>query len=502
MLNDLTRICSLKDNVDKTVTIGGWVYHSRPGGKVIFLVVRDGSGLCQCIIEKTTVPEELFRQLSHLGMESSLTLTGAVRADGRSVGGYEIAVTDAKIFCPTQDYPITPKAHGIDFLLKNRHLHLRSQRQWGIGKIRHTVVNAIRQFFNDNGFTLVDTPILTGIVGEEAGSLFNVDYFEMPAFLTQTGQLHLECAALSFGKVYCFGPTFRAEKSKTRRHLTEFWMVEPEVAFIDLPGLLELAENFVSYIAKRVLEDNTKELQTLGANIDAIKKIVPPFYRLTYTEAVNILTSDKTRKFLDEQLAQFNEQKNNIEKRIAELEEQQKGKIKEWQKEKNAAELIDLRSEFAEVTTKIENNPKHARLAAEFRWGKDLGGSDETIISQMHDKPVFVTHYPKDAKAFYMKTDRSNPKVVENFDLLAPEGFGEIIGGSVREDDYNMLLQRITEDGLKPENYQWYIDLRKYGSVPHGGFGLGIERTIAWLTGERHIRQCIPFPRMMDTVYI
>ncbi|MBU2596418.1 MAG: asparagine--tRNA ligase [Planctomycetes bacterium] len=502
MLKDLTKISCLKDNVDKNVTIGGWVYHSRPGGKVIFLVVRDGSGLCQCIIEKTAVQEELFRQLAHLGMESSLTLTGTVRADSRSIGGYELAVTDAKVLCESTDYPITPKSHGIDFLLKNRHLHLRSQMPWCIGKIRHTLVNAIRQFFNDNGFTLIDTPIITGIVGEEAGSLFNVDYFGMPAFLTQTGQLHLECAALSFGKVYCFGPTFRAEKSKTRRHLTEFWMVEPEVAFAELPDLLEIAENFVSFIVKEVLEKNEAELKTLGADIESLKKITPPFYRLTYTHAVEILTSQKTQDFLASQLNEFKAQKQEIENKINALETEAKGQIKQWRQDKIATELIDLRSDLSEIETKIENNPKHAKLASQFQWGKDLGGSDETIISLMHDKPIFVTHYPRDAKAFYMKQDPDNPKTVQNFDMLAPAGFGEIIGGSIREDIYDKLLVRINEQGYKLENYQWYLDLRRYGSVPHGGFGLGVERTLAWFTGEKHIRQCIAFPRMMDKILI
>jgi asparaginyl-tRNA synthetase len=502
MFSSITKISDMKDNVEKTVTIGGWVYHSRPGGKVIFLVVRDGSGLCQCIIEKTAVPEELFSRLAHLSLESSLTLFGTVRADDRSVGGYELAVTDAKILCPTQDYPITPKSHGIDFLLKNRHLHLRSQMPWCIGRIRHTLVNAIRQFFNDNGFTLIDTPIFTGIAGEEAGSLFEVDYFGIPANLTQTGQLHLECAALSYGRVYCFGPTFRAEKSKTRRHLTEFWMVEPEVTFVDLPGLLEIAENFVSFIIKKVLDTNRAELQTLGANIASLEKIQPPFYRLTYTQASEILTSQKAQDFLAAQLNEFKTAKQETENKIAALETEAKGAIKQWRKDKIASELIDLRSELGELDTKIENNPKHAKLAAEFKWGEDLGGSDETIIPLMHDKPVFVTHYPRQAKAFYMKQDSENPKVVQNFDMLAPAGFGEIIGGSMREDSYDKLLAKIIEHKYKVENYQWYLDLRKYGSVPHGGFGLGVERTLAWLTGEKHIRQCIAFPRMMDKILI
>jgi asparaginyl-tRNA synthetase len=502
MLKDLTRVSCLKDNVGGTVTIGGWVKHLRPSGKVIFLVIRDGSGLCQCVIEKEKISEELFELLKRLGAESSLTITGIVKKDDRSVGGYELAVSDAKVICESTDYPITPKSHGIDFLLKNRHLHLRSQRQWCIGRVRHTLVNAIRQFFNDNSFTLIDTPIFTGIAGEEAGSLFEVDYFGQPAHLTQTGQLHLECAALSFGRVYCFGPTFRAEKSKTRRHLTEFWMVEPEVAFVDLPGLLETAENFVSFIVKQVLEKNRAELQTLGADIASLEKISPPFYRLTYTQAAEILKSKKTQDFLAAQLNEFKLAKQQLEKKISELENEAKGQIKQWKQDKIAAELIDLRGELAEIETKIENNPKHAKIAAEFTWGEDLGGSDETIISLMHDKPVFVTHYPREAKAFYMKQDPENPKVVQNFDMLAPAGFGEIIGGSMREDSYEKLLARINEKDYSVENYQWYLDLRRYGSVPHGGFGLGVERTLAWLTGEPHIRQCIAFPRMMDKILI
>ncbi len=509
MLSDnKSYISQLKNSLGRQATLFGWLYQARSSGKVQFLIIRDGTGLCQCIVEKGKISDELFEQLKHLGQESSLAVTGTVREDKRSVGGCELAVTDAKIISPTTDYPITPKSHGVDFLLRNRHLHLRSQRQWCIGKIRHTLIDAIRRFFNDNGFTLIDTPILTATVGEEEQTLFEVDYFGQPLHLTQTGQLYLESAAAGFGKVYCFGPTFRAEKSKTRRHLTEFWMVEPEVAFIDLDGLLELAENFVSFIIAEVLQKNKAQLETLEADIAALEKVKPPFYRLTYTETVDILTSQKTKDFLARQLQEMQNQKQQIENKISELENKQAGQLKQWEKDKIAAELIELRTALSEMDTKIENNPKHAKLAAEFTWGKDLGGSDETIISQMHDKPIFVTHYPKQAKAFYMKTDlsagagRGNDKVVLNFDLLAPAGFGEIIGGSVREDDYDLLVARIKEQSLNIENYDWYLDLRKYGSVPHGGFGLGVERTIAWLTGEPHIRQCIAFPRMMDKVYI
>jgi asparaginyl-tRNA synthetase len=495
-------IDQLKDHVGQEVTLHGWLYNSRASGKIQFLIVRDGTGLCQCIVEKGKVPDELFEQLKRLGQESSLSVTGTIRADERSVGGYEMAVTDAQVIAPSEGYPITPKPHGVEFLMKHRHLHLRSQRQWAIGRVRHTVIDAIRRYFNDNGFILVDTPIFTTIVGEDQTSLFEVDYFGRPLHLTQTGQLYLESAAMAYGRVYCFGPTFRAEKSKTRRHLTEFWMVEPEVAFIDLDGLLRLAEGLVSSVAQRVLAENHSELQTLGANIPLLEKVQPPFYRLTYTEAVEILKGPRTHEFLARELETLQGEKQRIESRIAELEQRQTGQLKQWQQDKIAAELIDLRGELEEVNTRIENNPRHAQLAAEFTWGKDLGGSDETIISQMHDKPVFVTHYPRQAKAFYMRADRQDEKVVENFDLLASAGFGEIIGGSVREDDYERLLARIREQGLNPETYNWYLDLRKYGSVPHGGFGLGIERTVAWLIGERHIRQCIPFPRMMDKVYI
>ncbi len=497
-----TTIAQLKDSVGQEVTLCGWLYRGRASGKVQFLILRDGTGLCQCVVEKGQIPDAQFAELKHLGQESSLSLTGTVRAEQRSVGGHELAVTGAAIVGPAQDYPITPKAHGIDFLMKHRHLHFRSQRQWAIGKIRHTVVDAIRRFFNDSGFVLIDTPIFTTVAGEEVGSLFEVDYFGDPIHLTQTGQLYLESAAMAYGKVYCFGPTFRAEKSKTRRHLTEFWMVEPEVAYIDLPGLLELAENFVSSIVARVLADNRAELEMLEADVPALEKVAPPFYRLTYSECVDILTSDRAKDFLAQQLSEFQAQKQQAEARIPELEEQQQSARKQWQKDKITAELLDLRNSLGELNTKIENNPKHAELAAHFQWGKDLGGSDETIISLMHDKPVFVTHYPRDAKAFYMKTDRTNETVVENYDLLAPAGFGEIIGGSVREDDHDYLIKRIGEENLTPETYGWYLDLRRYGTVPHGGFGLGVERTVAWITGEKHIRQCIPFPRMMDKIYI
>jgi len=502
MKDSLTRISELNKHQDQAVTIAGWLYQSRSSGKIQFLVIRDGTGLCQCVAEKSKISEELFEKLKHLGQESSLKITGKVRRDQRSPGGVELDITNAQIINEAADYPITPKSHGIDFLFKHRHLHLRSQHQWALGRIRHTLVDAIRRFFNDNGFILVDTPIFSTMAGEEEQSLFKVDHFGETLHLTQTGQLYVESAAMSYGKVYCFGPTFRAEKSKTRRHLTEFWMVEPEVIFIDLDELIELTENFICYIVSQILKKNIEELETLEADIEALKKIKPPLYKLSYTEVAEILTSERTQKFLAEELEKLKNRRQQVEQRIAELEQKQKSPMKRWKQDKVAAELIDLRSELRELEQKIQNNPAHARLAANFHWGKDLGGSNETIISRMHDKPVFITHYPAAAKAFYMKIEQEHPKVVQNFDLLAPAGFGEIVGGSMREDDYRMLLERIQRQGLDPDNYDWYLDLRKYGSVPHGGFGLGVERTLAWLTGQKHIRQCIAFPRMMDKVYI
>ena len=496
------KIEELNNFQDKEVTLAGWLQKGRSSGKVLFLVLRDGTGICQCIIEKGTISDQLFNDLKHLGQESSLQIKGSVRKEERSPGGYELAATDAKIFCSTNDYPITPKAHGIDFLFRNRHLHLRSQKQWAINRIRHTVIDAVRRFFNDNDFTLVDTPIFTASAGEGEQTLFPVDYFDDKMFLSQTGQLYLECAALSHGKVYCFGPTFRAERSKTRRHLTEFWMVEPEIAFITLDELLELAENFTSSIIKRVLKDNLPELQLLEADIEALKKIKPPFDRITYSQAVEVLTGPIAKEFLEKQLQEFKTELKNAEDNLEQLNASADSAKKQWQKDKIAAETIEINSQITELKIKIENNPKHAELAANFKWGKDLGGSDETIISMLHEKPTFVTHYPKEVKAFYMKNDKTDNSVVENFDMLAPLGFGEIIGGSMREDDYQTLLDKVNAQGYNPDNYSWYLDLRKYGSAPHGGFGLGIERTIAWITGQKHIRQCIAFPRMMDKVHI
>lgn len=502
MTASVATIDRLSSFVDQQVTLRGWIHHHRSSGKVQFVVVRDGTGLCQCVVEKGAVSDEAFDALAHAGQESSLTITGSIRADERAPGGYELAANDVAVLHQAAEYPISPKAHGIDFLMKHRHLWLRSPRQAAIMRIRSTLVGAIRGFFDSRGFALVDTPIFAPSAGEGASTLFEVDYFGEPVYLAQTGQLYLESAAMSLGQVYCFGPTFRAEKSKTRRHLTEFWMVEPEVAWTDLDGLLTLAEDFISHIVTTVLDRHERDLsETLERDIEPLRKVCAPFVRMTYTQAADLLRSDTARQHLEGQLATKNARIAQIDERLSQIETELGGSMKQWKRDKTIAEQALLREERAELAEQAGNIPGHMELAAGFEWGTDLGGSDETIISQLHDKPVFVTHYPRQAKAFYMRTDRDDDRVVENFDLLAPEGVGEIIGGSVREEELDRLEQRMAEEKLDPEHYQWYLDLRRYGSVPHGGFGLGVERTLGWLCGLKHIREAIAFPRLMGRVY-
>ncbi len=501
-MTDRVLISDLGKHVGEIVTLAGWLYNSRVSSKVAFLIVRDGTGLCQCVVGKSDVPPEVFDQASRLSQESALTVTGTVHADERALGGHELHVTDLSVVHRTEDYPITPKEHGIDFLFSHRHLWLRSRRPTAIMKIRHTVIDAVRRFFNDNGFLLVDTPIFAPSAGEGAQTLFSVDYFGEPMYLAQTGQLYLESAALAYGKVYCFGPTFRAEKSKTRRHLTEFWMVEPEIAYAQLEDVMAVAEDFVCAVVQRVLKDCRAELEFLGQDVARLERIVKPFHRITYTQAAEILHGPQARELLEKDLEVKNARITELQTAIPEKEQQRDSKgVKKYLAEKLAAEIIADREELADLEEQVKNIPTHMQLAANFEWGKDLGGSDETIISRLHDRPVFVSHYPRGCKAFYMKRDPADPRVVRNFDLLAPDGYGEIIGGSQREDDLQVLLDRMQEENLPTEPYEWYLDLRRYGSVPHGGFGLGIERTVAWLAGLKHIRETIAFPRMMGKIY-
>ncbi len=425
------RISNVREYEGKEVTIQGWLYNKRSSGKVRFLLVRDGSAIIQCVVVKSEVSEDTFEKTDLLTQESSLRVTGTLVEDKRAPIGYELHVKEIEIVQIARDYPITPKEHGIDFLMDHRHLWIRSKRQHAILRIRHEVINAARQFFNDRDFILVDSPIFTPNAAEGTTTLFETDYFGSPAYLTQSGQLYAEAACMAFGRVYCFGPTFRAEKSKTRRHLTEFWMIEPEVAYFDLQDDMQLAEEFVSYIVQRVLKNRKAELEVLERDTRILENTVPPFPKIHYNEAVEIL------------------KKNGVE----------------------------------------------------FQYGDDFGGADETILSETFDKPVIIHHYPAEVKAFYMKRDPQEPQFALAMDMLAPEGYGEIIGGSQREDDYDTLLQRIREHNLDEKAFEWYLDLRKYGSVPHAGFGMGIERTVAWITGTRHVRETIPFPRLLQRIY-
>ncbi len=414
------------------VSIRGWLHNRRSSGKIHFLTVRDGSGFIQTVMSKKAVPESVFTRADHLAQESAVTVTGTVRADSRAPGGYEIDVSSLDVLSEAHDYPITPKEHGPDYLLERRHLWIRAERQWAILRVRHEVIDAVRTFFNSRGFVLVDTPIFTPAACEGTTTLFPVPYFDLgTAYLTQSGQLYNEADAAALGRVYCFGPTFRAEKSKTRRHLTEFWMVEPEVAFATLDDTIELAEQLVVAVVGRVLETRRRELAVLERDVTKLERVQAPFPRLHYDDAVKIL--------------------------------HEKG--------------------------------------VPFEWGNDLGGTDETVLSDQFDRPVAVHHYPSAVKAFYMKPDPVRPELALGVDVLAPEGYGEIIGGGQRLDDLDLLLARIKEHSLPQEAFEWYLDLRRFGSVPHSGFGMGIERVVAWICGLDHLREAIPYPRLIYRMY-
>jgi len=498
-MSDIVQICDLPRYDGQTVTLRGWLYGKRSGGKIVFLLVRDGTGTCQCVVEARQT--DIFPLASHAGQESSLAVSGQVRLDPRAPGGAELVVTGLRILQNVADYPITRKAHGIDFLMEHRHLWLRSPRQAAILRIRHALIRAARGFFDGHGFTLIDTPILSPGAAEGAGTLFNVDYFGEKVFLAQTGQLYLESACMALGKVYCFGPTFRAEKSKTRRHLTEFWMIEPEIAFAELPDLMALAEQFVSHMVRAVLEQHRAELALLERDPAPLEKIAPPFPRMTYSEAVDLLRSPETGRRMEAQLEADRARLTDRVQALTRLEEEKQHARQGWQQDKLAQDIQDMRDGIRDLEASIANRPEHIRSARDFEWGRDFGGDEETIISSNFDRPVIISEYPRGVKAFYMKTSPARPDVVLNMDMLAPEGYGEIIGGSQREDDLALLEQRMKDEGMNPAPYQWYLDLRRFGSVPHGGFGLGIERTVSWICGLKHIRETIPFPRLMGRIY-
>ncbi len=422
-------IDKLADHVGTQVTLRGWLYNRRSSGKLHFLEIRDGTGIVQCVMAKAQVPEATFALADHLAQESSLEISGSVREHPKRKGVFELDVADLKLIAaPVDEYPITPKEHGVDFLMDHRHLWLRSKRQHAIMRVRHTIISAVRDFFDERSFTLIDAPILTGNACEGTSTLFETDYHGEKAYLSQSGQLYMEAAAAAFGRAYCFGPTFRAEKSKTRRHLAEFWMVEPEVAFMDLNGDMDLIEEFLEYVVKRVLEKRRPELEILERDITKLENVKRPFPRITYEEALEVL--------------------------------------------RKAGQTVE--------------------------FGADIGGDEETIISQAWDRPVMVHRYPASIKAFYMKRDPDDDRVALCVDVLAPEGYGEIIGGGQREDDLKRLDDMIAHHKLPPEAFGWYRDLRAYGSFPHAGFGLGIERAVTWICGLHHVRETIPFPRMLN----
>ena len=429
-----TYINQLSQHVGKEVTLKGWLYNLRSSGKILFPQLRDGTGVVQAVVLKNSIAPEVWDALKGLGQESALTIRGTVRADERAPGGFEVDVVDAQVLQDVHDFPISPKEHGTEFLMDHRHLWLRSRRQHAVLKVRHTVVKAVRDFLDNQGFTLADAPIFTPAACEGTTTLFEVDYFEgEKAYLTQSGQLYNEATAAALGKTYCFGPTFRAEKSKTRRHLTEFWMVEPEMAYATLEDVMTLSENMLSYIASRVLEDRLEELKVLERDTTKLEAIVPPFPRMHYDDAVKVLQEGFAR----------------------------------------------------------------GELETRFEWGGDFGAPDETYLSSRHDKPLMVHHYPAAVKAFYMARDPERPELALGVDVLAPEGYGEVIGGGERATSLEFLKEQIALHQLPQEAFEWYLDLRRYGSVPHAGFGMGIERCTAWMCGIEHIRETIPFPRML-----
>jgi asparaginyl-tRNA synthetase len=428
-----TYISDISKHLGQEIVIKGWLYNKRSSGKLGFLEIRDGSGLIQGVVSKKDVSEQTWENTEKATQESSIIVTGTPREHPKKPGVYELDIRELEIFQLTGEYPITPKEHGVEFLMDHRHLWLRSRRQHSILRVRHEIIRAVRDFFDNNGFTLCDTPVFTPAACEGTSTLFEVGYFDEKAYLTQSGQLYNEATAAAFGKVYCFGPTFRAEKSKTRRHLTEFWMVEPEIAFAQLDDVMELAENFISYVVGRVLENRKEELKALERDTAALEKVIPPFPRLQYDDAVRLLATGH----------------------------------------------------------------EQGKLEHRFEWGGDLGAPDETYISSQFDRPVMVHRYPAEVKAFYMEPDPIRPELALCVDVLAPEGYGEIIGGGERSSSLEYLLKQIETHKLPQEAFDWYLDLRKYGSVPHGGFGMGIERCVAWVCGLEHVRETIPFPRML-----
>jgi asparaginyl-tRNA synthetase len=498
--NKLTYINELEKFEGQLATLNGWVYNKREGKSLIFIILRDGTGLCQCIVNQNDVSQEVWNSADSLTQESSLKITGRIIEDERSSSGYELHVTDIEVVQVAKDYPISPKEHGIEFLMENRHLWLRSQRQWAIMRVRNEIIWAVHKFFQDRGFIQMDAPIFTGNSVEGTSTLFETEYFDQKAYLTQSGQLYGEAMAMAHGKIYTFGPTFRAEKSKTRRHLTEFWMIEPEMAYYDLEMNMDLAEELICFIVERVITRRPAELEMLGRDTTLLKKVTAPFPRITYTEAVETLRSDKMKQMLEEMEESRRKEGPALRTEMAQIEKEH-GQAKKGRKFQIEARLKEIRNRLDEIEEDLRNIPVWRKSALEKKWGDDLGGSDETLLTMQFETPIMVHGYPSEIKAFYMKRDPNDDKVALGVDMLAPEGYGEIIGGGQREDNIQLLLDRIAQHELPTESFSWYLDLRKFGSVPHSGFGLGLERTVAWICGLHHVRETIPFPRMLGRLY-
>ena len=498
----MIQIKDFKNYEGKTIETQGWVTNKRSGKGLEFIILRDGSGYAQCIMNSENVPDDVFETAKRLSQESSIKLTGNIVKDEKQIGGYELHITDLKLIGTSEDYPITNKEHGIEFLMDKRHLWLRSKRQWAILKVRNRIIFAINNFFQKEGFVQTDSPIFTGNAAEGSTTLFSSKYYDQDAYLAQTGQLYGEAMAMAMGKIYTFGPTFRAEKSKTRRHLSEFWMIEPEMAFYNNDMNMDLIEQFLKYVVTDVLDNCKTELEILERDTTVFEALkAKSFPRLTYDEAVEIIKGKKevngktSIQLLEEDLAKVKAQISENKKGIEDREKEIAGGVKKGKRNFLQSKIDQLKNEISKLEETEKNIPKWLNSAKNFTYGNDFGGSDETVITRMFDTPVMVYNWPHEIKAFYMKRDADSPNMAKGVDVLAPEGYGEIVGGGERETNLDLLISKIEEHKLPMSEFEWYLDLRKYGSVPHSGFGLGLERTVAWICGTQHIRETIPFPR-------
>ncbi len=496
-------IKDLSNYVGKQVELSGWLANKRESKGLAFVNLRDGSGVCQVVIDQSKIASDVFAEVSKLGLESALHVAGEVVEDTRQIGGYEIQANNVRIIQNAIDYPIAKKEHGIEFLMDKRHLWLRSQRQWAILRIRNIIIYSIHEFFQKKDFVQMDAPIFTGNACEGTTNLFETDFYGDPAYLSQSGQLYGEAMAMAFGKIYTFGPTFRAEKSKTRRHLSEFWMIEPEMAFYDIFQNMDLIEDFLQYVIKQVIDKCAKELSIIERDVETLKNSLQKFPRLTYDEAVAIIKGEKdvngqnSIKSLEELLENTKARMAVLQSEIAEREQKiNTPGLKKGEITFNVNKIAELKNEYKELEEEERNIPQWLNSAKNFEYGNDLGGSDETVITRLFNCPIMVYDWPHEVKAFYLKRNPDNPKFARGVDVLAPEGYGEIVGGGERETNENMLREKITEHQLPMEAFEWYLDLRKYGSVPHAGFGLGLERLVTWICKLKHVRESIPFPRM------